>query len=79
MRLVDSRTVRVAAATLTIAALGGVDVAAQGRTTQAGEPPTLIAGCFRHQLLLSRPYLLQTKSLTPRFGDGRGCRCNNRL
>ena len=47
MRLVDSRTVRVAAATLTIAALGGVygvDVAAQARTTQVGEPPTIVAG-----------------------------------
>ena len=47
MRFLDSRNVRAAAATLAIAAGGGVygvDLDAQGRTTQAGEPPTIIAG-----------------------------------
>ena len=47
MRLLDSRSVHVAGATLAIAAIGGVLAAgaeAQGRTTQAGEPPPIIAG-----------------------------------
>jgi len=46
-RLLDSRHFRVAAATLAIAASGGVhgvDVDAQEGTTRAGEPPTIIAG-----------------------------------
>ena len=34
--------------------------------------------CFRHQLLLSRPYLLLTNELTPSFGNERSCRRNNR-
>ena len=47
MRLLDSRSVHVAGATFAIAAIGGLLAAgaeAQGRTTQAGEPPTIIAG-----------------------------------
>ena len=50
-----------------------------GHSRRPSLPRVVKRWCFRHQLLLSRPYLLQTKSLTPRFGDGRGCRCNNRL
>ena len=34
--------------------------------------------CFRHQLLLSRPYLLLTNELTPSFGNERSCRRNSR-
>ena len=36
-------------------------------------------GCFRHKLLLSRPYLLLANGLTPSFGNERSCRPNNRL
>ena len=42
MQVLDRRHLRVAAATLTIAAVGcvhGVDLDAQGATTKAGEPP----------------------------------------
>ncbi len=35
-------------------------------------------GCFRHQLLLSRPYLILTNELTPIFGNERSCRRNKR-
>ena len=35
--------------------------------------------CFRHQLLLSPPYPLQMKALTPCFRSGRWYRCNSKL
>ena len=36
-------------------------------------------GCFRHELLLSRPYLLLTKALRPDFHNRRSRRRQNRL
>ena len=36
-------------------------------------------GCFRHQLLLSRPYLLLAKAFTPDFRNERSCQRYNRL
>ena len=37
------------------------------------------AGCFRHQLLLSRPYLRLTKALTPSFRNERSCERKDRM
>ena len=38
-----------------------------------------LPGCFRHQLLLSRPYLLLTKALTPSFRHESSCEHKDRL
>ena len=38
-----------------------------------------LAGCFRHQLLLSRLYLLLAKAFTPDFRNQRSCQRYNRL
>ena len=35
--------------------------------------------CFRHQLLLSRPYLILTKALKPDFCNESSCQRQNRL
>ena len=63
--------------------VAGIPVHGGGITRQLDRSVTVslfgTMWCFRHQLLLSRPYLLQTKALTLRFRNRRCCRCNNRL